>query len=327
MKDFLKWLRACLLSESGQVPDGNDGTTDDQGAPDQGGETPPDTGTTETGATDGGEAQPVQQASFFDPSQIDKLPIDDQVKAQLRQTWKALHGKYNTWHQTERLPLQAKAAMVDRFNSDRNFAQQTLVQWAAQNGFQLLPIGQQAAPQGQQGQARQGPQSQVPPELVEIVRASLPPELQWMAESQAASQWAAQQFAMKPYQEQQIQQRQEQANQQWEDAAAELREKAPNWEERESEMTELWDYLTSPQMRHPKFGNKIEMLWNVLNGNQSATANAVDRMNRAVKNRSGSSMGSTRTVSNLQDRIRNAPSKHDAFALAKQAALEKFGGD
>lgn len=333
MKDLIQWLLARLLSESGQVPDGSDGgTTDEPNAAADQGASSPDTGGEGVGATDGGEAQPVEQASFFDPSQIDKLPLDDAIKAQLRQTWKALHGKYNTWHQKERLPLQEKAAVVDRFYNDRNFAQQTLVQWAAQNGYQLTPIGQQAAQQnGQQASARQG---QVPPELVEIVRASLPPELQWMAESQAASQWAAQQHMMKPFQEQQekwqqdqqAQQRQ-QLDQQYEEAAAELREKAPNWEEREPEMSELWDFLTSKQMRSPKFGNKIEVMWNILNGNAGATAEAVDRMNRAVKNRSGTSMGSTRTVSNLQERIKNAPSRQSAFAMAKQAALDKYGGD
>ena len=148
-----------------------------------------------------------------------------------------------------------------------------------------------------------------------------------MAESQAAAIWAAQQIAMKPMQAQQQAQQQAQLNQQYEEAAAELREKAPDWEDREKDLSEMWDFLTSNQMRSPKFGNKLELLWNMLTSNQSAVAEATNRMTRAVKNRSGSSIGNTRTVSNLQDRIKSAGNARDAFGMAKRAALEQFGGD
>ena len=324
MKAFLSWLLARLLSQSGQVPVEDETAEVSTEAADQGESS--DTGDGEqTGQVAGEQAQPEAQASFFDPKQIDSLPIDEPTKAQLRSTWKAMHGGYNKWIQTERNPLREKAAVVDRFYADRNFAQQTLVQWAAQNGFQLLPIGQQAS--GQQPQARATVNGGPPPELVEACKQARPPELQWMAESDAASVWAAQQFMMKPYQEQQRAAQQQQVDQAFEEAAAELREKAPDWEQKEPELSQLWDFLTSSQMRSPKFGNKLELLWNMLNGNATAVAEAVKRQQSAVKNRSSSSMGSTRTVNNLQDRIRKAPNSRDAFKLAAEAALEKFGGD
>ena len=188
MKDLLNWLLARLLSQSGQVPDG--GENPDLAAADDQGSQADDTGNRQGGDPTGGEAQPSQEASFFDPSQIDQLPVDDAVKAQLRQTWKTMHSKYNGWIQKERNPLQQKAEIVDRFYNDRNFAQQTLVQWAAQNGYQLLPLGQQANGQ-QQATQQQGQGIKAPPELVELVKQQFPPELQWLAEAQANAQGVA----------------------------------------------------------------------------------------------------------------------------------------
>lgn len=325
MKAFLNWLLARLFSQSGQVP-GEDETVDESTqVAEQTDEVATDP--EDPNAIAGEQAQPEAQASFFDPKQIDALPVDEATKAQLRSTWKAMHGGYNKWIQTERNPLREKAATVDRFYSDRNFAYQTLLGWAAQNGYQLAPIGQQPNGQQQQpGQTRStngGP----PPELVESIKQTLPPELQWMAESQAAAYWAANQIAMKPFQQQQQQAQQAQIDQAYEEAAAELREKAPDWEQQEAELSQLWDFLISPQMKHSKYGNKLELLWNLKNGNATAVAEAVKRQQSAVRNRSSSSMGSTRTVNNLQDRIRKAPNSRDAFKLAAEAAMEKFGGD
>lgn len=326
MKAFLDWLLARLFSQSGQVP-GEDETAEvETEAAEQTDEVA--TGEEETGAIAGEVAQPEAQVSFFDVKQIDTLPVDEGVKAQLRQTWKAMHGGYNKWIQTERNPLREKAAIVDRFYSDKAFAQQTLVQYAAQNGFQLLPIGHQQNGQAQpQAQASNG---KVPPEMVDAVKQTLAPELQWMAESLATAQWTAHQLAMKPFQEQ-FQERDQKAQQQqvdqaYEEAAAELREKAPDWEQQEAELTQLWDFLVSNRMKDQKWGNKLELLWNLKNGGATAVAEAVKRQQAAVKNRSSSSMGQTRTVNNLQDRIRKASSR-DAFEIAKQAALEKHGGD
>lgn len=318
LKKFLSWAFARLLSQSGQIPNGDDATPDENAA-DQG-QQATDTGDLQADASQGGGTQP--EASFFDPRQIDNLPIDDAAKAQLRSTWKAMHGGYNKWIQTERNPLQQKAAVVDRFYSDPNFARATLVDWAGRNGFQLVPLGQQAS-NGQQPAPRQ--QGQVPAEFVEAAKQSLPPELQWMAESLAGSMYSMQQLAMKPLQERAQQQQQQQLDQAYEKAAADLREKAPDWEKREPEMSELWDFLTSQTMESPKFGNKLELLWNLLNGNQTAIADAAKRMQNAVKNRGSSSIGQTRTTSNLQDRIRQAPDKRTAFQLAAQDAMNRVG--
>ncbi len=322
MKAFLAWLFARLLNQRGQIP-AEDGTAEDDATTNQGEST--DTGEGEDpGTTEGEQAPPEAQASFFDPKQIDSLPVDEATKAQLRSTWKAMHGGYNKWVQTERNPLREKAAVVDRFYSDRNFAQQTLIQWAAQNGYQLAPIGQQQNGQSQPARAANGG---APPELVEAIKQTLPPELQWMAESQAAAHWAASQLSMKPLHERDRATQQAQIDQAYEEASAELREEAPDWEQKEGELSQLWDFLTSAQMKHPKFGNKLKLLWNLYNGNSTAVAEAAKRMQSAVKNRSSSSLGSTRTVNNLQDRIRKASTSRDAFEIAKQAALEKFGGD
>lgn len=332
MKAFLIWLLARLSNQCGQIPDETGNGDLETSANEDESATTTGEGDDEEAAATGEKAQPEAEASFFDPKQIDTLPIDESVKAQLRQTHKALHSRYNQWHQTVKQPLEQKAQMVDRFYNDQGFARQLMVEYAAKNGLQILPIGQQS--NGQQPQLQQRTNGGPPPEVVDRVKNALPPELQWMAEPLAAAGLASSEHSMKPFQERdqqflqaQQQQKQAQIDQSYEDAAAELREKAPDWEQKENDLTQLWDFLTSSNMKHQKFGNKLELLWNMLNGNATATAEATKRMTSAVRNRSSSSMGSTRTVNNLQDRIRQAPNSRQAFRMAAEAAADKFGGD
>jgi len=252
------------------------------------------------------ETQPVKEESFISPNEL-----PDELKPH----WKRMHRAY-TKRLEEIKSVRDKAAEVDRFHSDPSFAYQTLAQWAVQNGYALTPTGAQAAQQpSPQAQA-----SKAPPQLVEAVRAQLAPELQWMAEGLANSQWAAQQMLYAPILQRQQQDQRAAISGEYEQLANELSQTAPGWEEHESEMTQLFDFLQSSSLKHPRFGSKLQMLYNMLNGNASALAESTNRMNRAVKNRSSSSTFSGKKVSNLSDRIRKASSQ-DAWRIATQAAL------
>lgn len=247
-----------------------------------------------------------QEESFISPNDL-----PDELKPH----WKRMHRAY-TKRLEEIKSVRDKAAMVDQFQTDRNYALREIAAWAAQNGYNLSPVGQP----NQQVQGQQGNRLQPPQQLVDAVRAQLPPELQWMAESQAASQWAAMQMMFQPVMQQQQQQQRQQVLAEYDRAANELSQTVPGWESHESEMDKLLQFMQSPSVYHPEFGSKIALLYNMVNGNAAAIRETTNRFNKAVKNRVGSSASGGRAVSNLADRIKKAPNNNDAWAMAANAA-------
>ena len=147
-----------------------------------------------------------------------------------------------------------------------------------------------------------------------------------MAEDLAAGQWVAQQMLLQPLIQQTQQQQYQARSQEFEKLTNELSESAPGWEEHESTMDALLAFMQSPAMTHPQFGSKVKLLYNAVTGNASAIAEATNRMNKSVKNRTGSGVPGTRVVPNLQQRIKQAPNNNQAWELAKQAALTQFNG-
>ena len=278
----------------------------------------------DTGDLGQGDQTPgISQQTQPEPNEFEKLIPPNELPDELKGHWKRMHGAYSKLLNNQR-ELQQKAAVVDQFYSNQDYARQVLIQWASQNGYQLAPIGQQHQQQ-QQAQAQQ--QFNAPPaEFVDAVRARLKPELQWMAEDLAASQWTAQQMLLQPLIQQSQKAQYEQRSQEWDGLADQLSETAPGWEEHEPVMDELLQFLQSPAMKHPKFGSKLQLLYNAITSNAAAVAEATNRMNRAVRN-SGRVGGNARVVSNLQDQIRKASSNNQAWELAKRAALNASGGD
>ncbi len=238
-----------------------------------------------------------------------------QLPAEIQPIWKKMQGAY-TKRMQEFAPIREQAAIVERFYSDRDFAFQTVAQWAAQNGYSIAPLGAQH-PQAQQERQRQG---NAPPKVLEAIRANLPEELKWMAEAQAPALMAAAQELLQPLMQHQQSQQKAGLEQEWDRLAEELTESAPGWEEHEPEMAQLLDFMQGPQMRHPKYGSKHQLLYNLVNSNAAATAQVAKRMNAAVKNRPASGITTGRTTTNFADRIKQAKTSQDAFRLAAQAA-------
>src|SRR3990167_10125622 len=263
------------------------------------------------------QAQAEQQflaGSTLDPT---KLPPE------IQPIFKKMQGAY-TRKMQEAARWREHSEMVERFQNDRDYGFQTVAQWAAQNGYSLAPVGQQH-PQPQAQQVGQGQRpGQVNPQIVEALKQNLPPELQWMAEAQAPALQQAVQQMLAPLAQQLVQQQQGATRQvmerEWDDLASQLSDVAPGWEEHEPQMVELLDFLQGSTMKHPKFGSKHQLLYNLVTGNAAATAQVTRRMQQAATNRPSSGMTTGRTTSNLADRIRSAKSSNDAFKLAALAA-------
>ena len=314
---MLQFLRQYLSSEKGEI---GDEPIETQAASDETGTSEPvqdadpfhpvtqdatDTGQTQAAATQG------QEETFLTTSDLDprKLPPE------LQPIFKRMQGVY-TKRMQDMAAAREKAEIVDRFYGDEQFAKQTLIEWAARNGYQLAPLNgaTQGTQQGQPGQQ----QAQPPPQLVEAFKANLTPELAWMAEPMAAAMGQSLQQLLSPVLQQQQVQQQQARIQEFEKYADDLRGVAPGWEEHEDTMTEIHEFFKSPQMFHPKFGSKIEMIYNLATSKAAAMKQATDRVNAAAKNRVSSGRTVSQQVSG-QDAMLKA-NKQDAWQLAINAA-------
>jgi len=285
----------------------------DQGNPDDGQVAAPVTDSAQPIA-DGTQGQQQAEETFLDgDGNLDPRKLD----AALQPIFKRMQAAY-----TKRMQgvaeIREKAAVVDRFYNDANFAHQTLAQWATQNGYTLTPVG--GGNQNQQQPARQqGGNGQAPAFLVEQFKANLQPELHWMAEPLANAMAASMQGMLAPVFQEQTQAQQKARESEWDKSATELANVAPGWEEHEDTMGELFDFMRSPNQYHPVYGSKLQMLYNLATANAASMKKTQQRVAQAGKNLPTSTNRSGRPATGLGD-----PSKistQDAWKLAVQQAL------
>ena len=277
--------------------------------------------TVEAGTTDqtntqdstGADGQPIQQTDQF----LDDETIMDKIRAtpELDHVFRKMQGAYT--RKTQGIAKVRDAAqIVERFNTDPEFARQTILQRAGQLG---LSLGQPA----QAGTPQQTAQS-LPPQLVEAVKANLSPELQWMAPALAASQWAGMQMALQPIQQQQAQTQQSTRDQEYDTLAAQLSEKAPGWEQHEDDMDGLLSFLQSPKMMDRRWGSKLELLHRLTVGDGQATAEAARRMGLAAKSRSVAGSPVATAAPNIAEQVRKPKQNQDAWDAAAKFALSEL---
>jgi hypothetical protein len=316
--NFLNWILRNFrkfLNQRGEVPDTSDAVSVDSSP---GGDTGMDTSTdadlVDPQAT---QAQPVQEESFIDPSSLPE---------ELKPHWKRMHGQYTKFAQ-ERKTLREQAALVERFNSDPDFAFQTLQQRAAALGYQVLKPGQN----GQQQPATQGAQGDIPPQYIEALQNNLPPELHWMAPALAKATFGAVQGqlqqVLKPIQDSVQQERIQQRDREFSEHEAKLSEKFPGWEEHEGQMDQLLKWWKSDSLAHPMFGSKLELLYKMATDQASSVSEAAKRMSAAARNRSSVGQISQHSQPNVRERILKA-NNNDAWDIAAKSAMEevKMGG-
>ena len=272
----------------------------------------PDVDAAESGATQD-TTPPVPQAAkpreeqFIDPSQLPE---------ELKPHWKRMHGTYNKKLES----INARKAdidLIDRFRSDPTFARQVLQQEAQRLGFNLGAPQVQAQP----GTAQPG---SAPAQLVHAIRSKLSPELQWMAESLAESQWAAHQALTAPIAEREQARERSTRQGQYEELAAKLTETAPGWEQHEDDMLDLLNFLQSPQMTHRRWGDKLSLLFNMATGNAAATAAAARQMGQAARQATRTGQPGRSTTSNLSERVLKAANNRAAIEIAAEAAMQEL---
>ena len=264
------------------------------------------------------------QESFFDPSQIDALNVSEDVKAQLKATWKRMHGGYTKALQRSK-GAQEAAELVNRFNTDADFAQQVLQTRAQQLGLTLGKPDAKAADSMTQG-------VKAPAELVEAMRGELPTEMQWMAPMLAKVFVLGQQQSSAPTNERLAQleaerqaQRDQESSSAWEAAEAEMDEKYPLWREQEDDLVALANFITGDRLTHPKYGNKIELVFKLLNGDTMARGEVARRMSQGARNRITTGSTSRVNQDNTQELIKKAKTPQEKWKIAAQAAVEHLG--
>lgn len=305
--NFWMWAWKALCNEHGQIPGSvsDEPSTDAPAADEPAPAEPSAEPAADPAPGDPGEPAAKATDTFFDPK---TLPPELQVH------WKKMQGAY-TKRMQQAADWRQKAELVDRFNTDPSIRRQIFQQYQAEL----------AALQGQTptGPGTQTPAAGAPPaEFVKAFRDNLPPELQWMAESQAKSVWAAQQMAMAPYVQQLQNQQVNTRASEWDQMAEQM---PPGWEEHEDEMAEVLDFLESPSFKHPVYGNKLQLLYRLVTGDATAATQAIERMGAAAQNRMvGRGGQGQRVEQNLTDRIMKTRSIRDAVQLAGRAAMEKM---
>jgi len=266
-------------------------------------------------------AQATGQASAGEDTFLTDQQIMEKVRAnpELLHVFTKMQGAYT--RKTQGIAkVRDAASIVERFNSDPDFARQTILQRAAQLGLNVG--GQQAAtPQAQSN-------AQVPAELVESVRGQLGDELKWMAPMLAASQWAGMQYALGPIKQQQAETLRTSFDQQFDQQADALSEKAPGWEQHEDDMDGLLAFLKSDKMTDRRFGSKLELLYRAVVGPGMATAQAAQRMAQAGRNKVSTGQATATAPPDISTQVRQPKNMQDAWDVAAKHAmsvLEKQG--
>ena len=308
--------RLWRLALERPIAGGSDGDADgtaggdpagDQGGDDAVGDTPPP----QPGATGQGAKAPE---SFINPADL---------PPELKGHWSRMHSAYTKALNKAKDAVE-KAGMVDKFWSDPDFAKQSITEWSQRHGIPVSFGGQPNA--GAPAGAAPGSRAtgSIPQELIEAIEAELPAELRWMAKPLAASSWKAHGAVIAPMLRETRQKEASQRSAEYEDLATELTEVAPGWEEHEEEMSQLLDFLRSPELRHRRWGSKLQVLHAIVTGNATATREAVRRMGDAARSRTTTGVPGRSTTTNIADRVRGAKSDHEAIQIAAEHAVEEL---
>lgn len=282
----------------------DDLNTGDEGTTDQ---------TSETSVADGAASSTTEPETFLsDETLMERI----RATPELDQVFRKMQGAYTRKSQSL-AKVRDAATIVERFNSDPEFARQTIFSRAQQLGLQVQHPGQSAGLQA-------GASKAMPPELVEAVKSNLSPELQWMAPALAASQWAGMQMALQPIQEQQAQTVRSTRDQEYETLASQLSEKAPGWEAHEDDMNGLLGFLQSPKMSDRRWGNKLELLHKMVSGDGQATAEAARRMGQAARSRTVAGSPMAANPPNIAEQVRKPKNMQDAWSIAAKHAISEM---
>ena len=275
-----------------------------------------------TGAEQAGNEQAVAEEST--PTTPDQFLSDEELMAKIRSTpelhqvFTKMQGAYTRKTQSI-AKVRDAASIVERFNSDPEFARQTIQARAQQLGLSLASPNQTP----QFGMSN-GASKSMPPELVEAVKTNLSPELQWMAPALAASQWAGMQMALQPIAQQQAETKRSTRDQEYESLASQLSEKAPGWEAHEDDMQALLGFLQSEKLSDRRWGSKLELLHKLTAGDGQATAEAARRMGQAARARGVAGSPMATPTPNIAEQVMKPKNMQDAWGIAAKHAMAEL---
>lgn len=256
-------------------------------------------------------AKPVEE-QFIDPS-----TLPPEIKAH----WTRMHGTYNK-KLAEVRDIAARRPdieFLDRFRTDQEFAKQVLLAEASRLGVTLNGASNGATKPATTAPASGG--DGPPPELVERIRSRLAPELQWMADQQAATAWEAIQFSEAPKAKQAQEAKAAEYRALYAQEAEKLATAAPGWEAHEKDMSELLGFMASAALTHPRFGSKLEILHRLVRpDNGTARVDAIRSMGEAARNATRTGQSTRSTTSNVPDRVRKAATPREAMQIAAEEA-------
>ncbi len=267
---------------------------------------PVDTPDPEPVATEPVAAAPVE--SFINPADLPE---------EIKPHWKRMHRAY-TKKQEEFKAHRADLEMLTRFRTDENYARELLHAEVRRRGLHLAPAN--GATTEDRPAAPAAPSDGPPARLVETIKSRLDPSLHWMAESLAAAAYAGTQEATRPLVEKDRAKDQAARDEEWGALAGKLTETAPGWEAHETDMNALLDFLRSPALRHPQFGDKLTFLYNAVTNGSAAKAAAIREMGDAARNATRTGQSGRSTLPNITDRVRKAANAREAMKVAAEEA-------
>ncbi len=210
-----------------------------------------------------------------------------------------------------------------RFAQDEAFARNVIVARAAQLGLQITAPPSPASVSGKPA----GP----PAEYVETIKATLAPEMQFLAPQLAVATWTATQAAIEPIKTQQASLAAQRQQETYETMARGLAEEAPGWERYEDTMLDILTFLrgavnNTGSMTHPKYGSALKLLYQLASGEGAAVATAARRQQQAARNRTSTSQAGTRSAGpDLATMLSQAKTPQQKWAMAYRHALRENG--
>ena len=268
-----------------------------------------DTTAAAAGATDQ-TVKPAADESFINPADLPE---------EIKPHWKRMHGAY-----TKKLEAfnarKPDHELLDRFRSDEGFALELLRYEAQRRGLSLAPVNGRPTPAAAPGPAARPSADGPPASLVEAITSRLDPSLHWMADMLAAGQWEAARLATQPLVEKDRAKDAASRDAEFGTHAAKLTEAAPGWEAHEDDMNALLDWIRSPAMSHPQFGDKLTFLYNAVTNGSAAKAAAIRAMSDAGRNAVRTGQSGRPMITNIADRVRKATTTQEAMRVAAEEA-------
>lgn len=267
------------------------------------------------------EPPPDQDEGAEDPLQGDGPAPQEPAAAQ--KYWQGAYTKSRQKDREKYGKLESEHGqyqqILAKFYQDEAYAKQVLAQRFPQLAAQLVGQPGPAAP-GTPASPTSGLTQQLQQSLGDygFLAPALGPVLERVITEQV-------QQRLTPFEQRTTQQAEQARHAEEASLLAAMDSAHPGWEASYgTQMQELDKFLASEALTHPKYGNKYELYYRLLNAD-AARIDATRAMADAARQRTGLGRTGRSSVPNVVDQVRKAESARDAFKLAAEAAMQTEG--